>query len=131
MIQWNASLATGHSIVDQDHQRLIASLNELDDALKNGVGKDRIAMQIAFLNEYARSHFVREEAHMQRVGCPAYARNCREHELFVARLDGWVSRLKSEGATTSLVLEVYRDTAAWIGGHIIKTDCQLRDCRPI
>jgi hypothetical protein len=28
-----------------------------------------------------------------------------------------------------LVLEVYRDTAAWIGGHIVKTDCQLRGCR--
>ena len=73
MIQWNASLATGHSTVDQDHQRLIASLHELDEALKSGAGKDRIVSQIAFLNDYARPHFKREEAHMQRVGCPAYA----------------------------------------------------------
>jgi hemerythrin len=129
MIQWNESLATGHSVVDRDHQQLIASLNELDAALKSGVGKDRIVAQIAFLNEYARGHFAREEVHMQRVGCPAYADNCREHKLFVARLDGWVARLKTEGATTSLVLEVYRDTSAWIGGHILKTDCRLRGCQ--
>ena len=129
MMQWNASLATGHSVVDQDHQKLIASLNELDNALKSGAGKDQIVSQIAFLNDYARGHFAREEVHMQRVACPAYADNCREHQLFVARLDGWVSRLKSEGATTSLVLEVYRDTSAWIRDHILKTDCQLRGCR--
>jgi hemerythrin len=41
--------------------------------LKSGAGKDRIVSQIAFLNDYARTHFKREEAHMQRVGCPAYA----------------------------------------------------------
>jgi hypothetical protein len=29
------------------------------------------------------------------------------------------------------VLEVYRDLAAWIAGHIVKTDCQFRGCRLI
>ena len=129
MIQWNDSLATGHSVVDRDHQQLIASLNELEAALKSGAGKAQIVAQIAFLNEYARGHFAREEVHMQRVACPAYADNCREHKLFVARLDGWVSRLKSEGASTSLVLEVYRDTSTWIRDHILKTDCRLRGCQ--
>jgi hemerythrin len=129
MIQWNDSLATGHSMVDRDHQQLIASLNGLEAALKSGAGRERVESQIAFLNEYARGHFAREEVHMQRVSCPAYADNCREHQRFVARLDGWVARLQSEGATTSLVLEVYRDTSAWIGSHILKTDCQLRCCR--
>jgi hemerythrin-like metal-binding protein len=129
MIQWTDSLATGHQMVDQDHQQLIKSLNELEQALKNGAGREQVTQLIAFLNDYARGHFSREEAHMVRVGCPAHAENQREHQQFVARLDGWVSRLKFEGSSTPLVLEVYRDTSAWIRAHILKVDCKLRGCR--
>ena len=127
MIQWNASLATGHPQVDQDHQKLIVSLNELEIALKEGAGKEQVSQLIAFLNRYAREHFSREEAHMLRVGCPAHEENKREHAQFVAKLDGWVHRL-NEGVSTALVLEIFRETSAWIRVHIVRTDCKLRGC---
>jgi len=128
MIQWNDSLATGHPMVDHDHRQLINSLNELEVALQTGAGKEQLGKIIAFLNTYTREHFTREEAHMQRVGCPAHAENCKAHADLIAKLDGWVVRLNA-GATTSLVLEIYRETSAWIRNHILKVDCQLRNCR--
>jgi len=128
MIQWNENLATGHTMVDTDHKQLIATLNELETALHKGAAKEQIGAIIAFLNKYAREHFAREEAHMLKVGCPAHKENCQAHKDFVAKLDGWVAKLNS-GASTTLVLEVYRETGNWIRAHIMKVDCQLRNCK--
>ncbi len=115
-------------MVDHDHQQLIASLNELDEALKQGAGKEQVERIISFLNRYTRDHFAREEEHMKRIGCPAYNENCQEHDAFIAKLDGWVAKLQS-GSSTGLVLEIYRETSAWIRGHILKVDCKLRLCQ--
>ena len=128
MITWNTSLETGHTIVDTDHKQLIAQLNALSDALHEGEGREKITGMIVFLNSYAREHFAREEAHMQRIGCSAYAENCQAHRQFTSKLDGWVEKLRSSGASTSLVLEVHREASAWIRNHIIGCDCKLRGC---
>jgi hemerythrin-like metal-binding protein len=128
MIQWNASFVTGHAFVDHDHQKLIATLNELEAALKNGAGKEQITQIVTFLSDYARDHFAREEVHMQRVACPAYKANCHDHAAFLSRLDGWLKQLHA-GPSTALVLDVYRETSTWIRGHILRIDCQLRQCR--
>jgi hemerythrin-like metal-binding protein len=127
MIQWNDSFVTGHPLVDNDHRQLIASLNELELALQEGAGKEQISQVLSFLNRYTREHFRREEAHMKHVNCPAYDENCREHDALVAKLDHWATRL-NQGVSTSLVLEVHREVAAWVRSHIVKTDCKLRAC---
>lgn len=128
MIQWNETLATGHATVDTDHKQLIDSLNQLENSLRDGAGKENVGKILDFLNRYTREHFTREEAHMKKVGCPAYNENCREHALLISRLDVWLERLQ-QGTSITLVLEVHREIASWIRGHILKTDCQLRGCR--
>ncbi|HVU25463.1 MAG TPA: hemerythrin family protein [Opitutus sp.] len=129
MISWTPALETGHPVVDQDHKQLVAQLNALSDALAQGEGKERIVQMITFLGSYAHDHFAREETHMQRVGCPAYAENCRAHAQFEARLGEWLKRLATAGASTSLVLDVHREASAWIKAHIVGIDCKLRGCR--
>ena len=129
MINWNSTLETGHAMVDNDHKQLVEQLNQLSDALARGEGKERITGMIVFLNSYAREHFAREEKHMQQVGCPAFGENCRAHAQFLTKLAGWLERLKSTGASTSLVLEIHREACAWIKAHIVGVDCKLRGCR--
>ncbi len=128
MIPWTTALETGHPVIDDDHRKLIASLNELDAALQKGAGKDMIVPLIGFLNRYTREHFAREEAHMARVQCPAATANIKSHRDFAAKLDGWLAKLQS-GPSLSLVLEVHRETSQWIRGHILSVDCKLRGCR--
>ena len=128
MISWTPALETGHPVIDDDHKKLIASLNELDAALQRGAGKEQVVPLIAFLNHYAREHFAREEAHMARVQCPSAAVNARAHKDFVAKLDGWLAKLQA-GPSLSLVLDVHRETSQWIRAHILSVDCKLRGCR--
>jgi hemerythrin-like metal-binding protein len=128
MIPWTPALETGHPVIDDDHKKLIASLNELEAALKNGSGKEQIVPLIAFLNRYAREHFAREETHMAHVNCPSALSNKQAHKEFIARLDGWLTKLQS-GASLPLVLEVHREVSKWIGAHIVNIDCKLRGCK--
>ena len=101
----------------------------MSEALHRGEGREQITGMIVFLNSYAREHFAREEAHMDRVGCLAAAENRRAHDQFVAKLDGWVDRLRTAGVSTGLVLEVHREASGWIRQHILACDCKLRGCR--
>lgn len=129
MINWSPALETGHAFVDNDHKNLISQLNALSEAMHRGEAKERINDMILFLSKYARDHFAREEAHMQRIGCPAYAENCRAHDQFVAKLETWIAKMQQAGASTSLVLDVHREASAWIQSHIVGIDCKLRGCR--
>jgi len=128
MIEWKSAFETGHPTVDHDHRKLVGALNELDAALREGVGKEKVGAMVAFLNSYAREHSAREEAHMARVGCPAAAENRRAHAEFVAKLDRCLAQLPS-GASLSLVLGVHGEISQWIRAHILRVDCQLRGCR--
>jgi hemerythrin len=126
MITWNSHLETGNAVVDNDHKALINQINALDAALKAGTAKEELGPMIGFLDKYVRAHFAREEGIMRTVKCPASGQNCVAHLALVRKLDGWVIRLKTGGATTSLVLEIYREASAWLQQHIVKVDCQLR-----
>jgi len=128
MIPWTPALETGHPVIDDDHRKLIASLNELDSALKKGAGKEQVVQLLSFLNRYSREHFAREEAHMTRVNCPSKDANVKAHNEFVAKLDGWLAKLQA-GPSLSVVLEVHRETSRWITAHIVGVDCKLRGCR--
>jgi hemerythrin len=129
MIQWHATLETGHALVDSDHRQLISTLNELEQALKQGVGKDELARIITFLVVYANAHFAREEQHMREVQCPSLLPNCLAHSALRRKLDSWMETMGRSGPSTTLVLEIYREMSSWITQHIRKVDCQLRGCR--
>ena len=128
MITWNASLETGNTVVDNDHKVLIKHINLLGDALKAGTAKDQLATMIAFLNKYTREHFAREEQIMKDVKCPTTGQNCTAHKLLVAKLDGWVAKLNAGGASTSLVLEIYKESSEWLRSHIVGIDSPLKRC---
>ena len=128
MITWNASLETGNTVVDNDHKVLIKQINLLGDALKAGTAKDQLATMIAFLNKYTREHFAREEQIMKDVTCPTTGQNCTAPKLLVAKLDGWVAKLNAGGASTSLVLEIYKESSEWLRSHIVGIDSPLKRC---
>jgi len=126
MTVWNSRFETGNVVIDNDHKALIAQINALEAALKAGTAKEQLAPMIGFLNKYVRDHFAREEGIMRRLQCPASGQNCTAHIALVQKLDAWVDRLNTGGATTPLVLEIYREASAWLVQHIVNVDCQLR-----
>ena len=128
MTTWNEKLATGHPAIDAEHQEFIRQLDVLKSAIDNGAGREKTVELIVILQQYVLGHFRREEAYMMQVKCPATANNCTAHREFEQRMEKWLELLTFSGTPVSLVLEVHRETIAWIEGHIMHVDCRLKGC---
>jgi hemerythrin-like metal-binding protein len=96
--------------------------------MKEGASRDQIKSMVVFLDNYTAGHFEREEAYMKEVACPSLVENCKAHAALREKLGKWKEQL-NQGASTALVIDIHKETSAWIMGHIIKVDCKLRGCQ--
>lgn len=128
MSHWNAHFETGHLSIDAEHREFLRQLAAVKAAIDAGAGREKVVELIVVLQRYVLGHFAREEAHMLRVGCPAHEANCAAHREFALKFDRWLELLTYGGTPVSLLLEVHRESLAWINHHILKVDCALRGC---
>ena len=62
LINWNNSMSVRVAKIDQQHQKLIAMINDLDDAMKQGKGKEVLGKVLSSLISYTatrRSYLLR------------------------------------------------------------------------
>ena len=61
-IVFDKSLETGNSLIDTQHQELIARVNKLTDSLENGKKKNVAIQTLAFLMDYTEFHFAQKKS---------------------------------------------------------------------
>jgi hemerythrin len=57
LITWNDSLSVKVAEIDEQHKKLIAMINELNDAMRLGKGKDVLGKIVNGLVTYTTTHF--------------------------------------------------------------------------
>ncbi len=120
LIQWNEKLSVKVAEIDQQHKMLIDMVNELNDAMKQGKGKDVIGKIIDGLASYTVTHFSTEEKYFDQFGYPDTKNHKKEHATFVKK----VSEFKDgfEKGKMSLTLNVMNFLSDWLKNHIMVTD---------
>ena len=68
LIQWSSSLSVKVKQIDDEHQKLIKLINDLNDAMRVGKGKEALGKIINELVNYAAVHFNTEERYFDRLG---------------------------------------------------------------
>jgi hemerythrin-like metal-binding protein len=121
-------MATGVDSIDEQHQRLIEMVNNLDEACRLGEAKERLKQMVDFVAEYAQEHFGHEESIMDQHRCPAAGKNKVAHRQFLIAFTKVKEKMDGQGATTSLVLELKELMSSWLTNHICKVDTGLRQC---
>lgn len=83
---WNDRYALGHETIDQQHQKIVAILNRLYEAVREGTEDEQTRPVLNELCRYedAETHFAYEEALMAEIGYPEVAGHRRLHA-------GWTS----------------------------------------
>lgn len=120
LIQWDNSLSVNIVEIDRQHQKLVGMINELDDAMRQGKGKDALGKIVNGLVAYAGTHFKTEENYFDRFGYPDTNNHKKEHSAFTAK----VSKFK-DGFTKGefgLSIEVMNFMSDWLRGHIKGAD---------
>ncbi|MGE5516226.1 MAG: bacteriohemerythrin [Bacteroidota bacterium] len=119
-VQWDDGLLTGHSMIDDDHKRLFAYIDELHGAMTKGAGADVVGEVVGKLVAYTRDHFGREEKLMGLGGYGEREAHLQAHRDFIAKVEEFQRRLEQRSGTISMeVLVFLRD---WLVNHINKTD---------
>jgi hemerythrin-like metal-binding protein len=81
-ITWSETPATGHSGMDQGHQKLVARINQLADAMENKQPREFCSNALDQLILAVRIHFLAEDQLMDRIHYP----QAKEHKALHATL---------------------------------------------
>lgn len=126
-IEWTRALATGVTVVDEQHKEIFKRVNRLSEACSAGKGREEVLNLLLFLGDYVKEHFAAEEKLQVRHGYPGYAQHKSQHTRFIADISRLATAFKTEGATLSLVIMTNKTLTAWLVQHISKTDMELAE----
>ncbi len=123
-LRWKAAFASGHALIDLEHQTLFALTNALLDqtALREA---SPLAFELAFqaLLVHTRQHFAHEEALLQSLGFSDAAMHAAQHQALLARADVLHRSLQDSDGDSSAEIELIQflvsDLAA---GHMLRAD---------
>ena len=120
-IEWRDGYNTGISGIDQDHRKLVALINELDDVLNKKADLAEIGRIIDELADYTDYHFSREERLMAAVSYENTAQHAYAHAEFGRFVGGMIGEcMISPSEDTARRLKTY--LAEWLVDHILDED---------
>ena len=123
--QWDVSLETGYAKVDKQHQQLIAALNTIINASREGKGPDEIFRTLDFLTGYTVMHFSDEEKLMVQYDYPDYLVHKRYHEDFKNTVTDLTADVVKNGPTEDMIGIVTTTIGEWLLNHIRGDDFRM------
>jgi hemerythrin-like metal-binding protein len=123
LITWSSVLSVGVSEIDDQHKRLVELANQLNDAMRAGLGRDYLGGTLSELVRYTQYHFATEERLMAQHQYPESNAHKTQHTNFVNDVAAFKAKFeKGDTALTSDVMNFLRD---WLCNHIMRTDKEL------
>jgi len=121
--QWGANYLTGILTVDEQHEELVALINQMGDQLsQGGVAFSEINTTFIALESYAKHHFTEEEEMMRQIGIDKRHINnhIQAHQYY---LDEITSLHSESSSDTPDSIEYLLDFLIhWLAYHILITD---------
>jgi hemerythrin len=119
-IRWNSNLSVNVGAIDVQHQKLIALINALNDAMALGKGKEVLSQIINELVGYTTSHFALEEKYFDQYKYPEAVSHKKEHADFVKKVGEFQDKFNK--GIAGLTVEVMQFLKDWLVKHIQGTD---------
>ena len=121
---WTKSYETGNSIVDKEHKEIFALVSKvLDNAFANR--KEKINASIDFLTKYVFEHFSNEERLMNESDYPETEEHKKQHSDFTQSIGKLKEKIKIEGDTMEIGIEVNETIVDWLIEHVLGSDKKL------
>ena len=119
-LDWSDSYSVGIKKIDLEHQKLVAFLNELYDAMQGGKGKDVLGKVLENMVAYTKTHFATEERLMAQHKFPEYEEHKAVHEKMASKVLELNQQYQS-GALNSPI-QITNFLKNWLSKHINETD---------
>ena len=120
-INWTNQLSVGVHAIDTDHKLLVSLINQLNDAIEDGLGEETVGSVLNALCDYTLYHFGREEALMAACGYPDAEDHRKIHEQITTKVmdirDGFLAGKDIVHGEDMLEL-----MTNWLTDHIVGRD---------
>jgi len=120
MFKWSDKYSVGNTLIDSQHKKLVALINELHSAMKEGRGKDSLHKILDDIVDYTVEHFNTEEALMRKANYAGLTAHKAEHEKLKETAVALQKSLKA--GETTMTLDVMNFLRNWLVNHIEGTD---------
>jgi len=117
LVQWSPVFATGVREIDDQHQRLVGYINELNGAAGQTTSDLSRILECAI--DYTLYHFAFEEALMESRGYPLLDAHKCVHDNFAQEIRGLKSRFLAGDLSADSLREAL---ARWLFDHISQAD---------
>ncbi|MBI4827890.1 MAG: hemerythrin family protein [Nitrospinae bacterium] len=118
--QWNERYAVGVELLDNQHQRLFALVNELFALIRAGKADREINDFIQKVRDYVDVHFSDEERMMTRAGFPGLEMHRAEHREMLAQVRRYQERAaRGDPVNPTSLLE---EMVIWLHSHLARSD---------
>jgi len=119
IFEWDDSFALNIPDIDEQHQRLISMISDLEAAVREGTGGLIISYVLQELIRYIAIHFEDEERLMLTHGFPGLGGHRQEHDFFVSRVKHIKENFRDGDMMSKETLDFLKE---WISCHIKGTD---------
>jgi hemerythrin-like metal-binding protein len=120
LFEWTSDYSVSVMRFDSEHKKLIALINELNEAMSAGRGRAIVARVLKELTDYTQRHFAGEEEAMRRAGYPGLDAHIAEHRALSAQVAKYYDEWAANASTSTVDLLFFlRD---WLQKHIMETD---------
>jgi hemerythrin len=120
LMVWIPKYSVGVRSIDEQHQRLIALINELHDAMMANRGKDAVGPVLGRLAAYCEEHFSFEEKMLRDASYPGLPEHHQKHVKMTLKVKELAAEVGSGKITVTL--EVMTFLRNWLDKHILGTD---------
>ena len=135
-LQWRNALSVGNEMIDNDHKKLFALINEVEVALSGDNPVAEALVAIDGLATYTQEHFFREESIMINLRYIKFDHHKNAHRDLIAQLDAAAAPVRqlraaqARGEATAVPPEARVALIAllrhWLLDHILKEDMHLK-----
>ncbi len=119
---WQKSMATGITLIDNDHKKLISLINKFQEVTEFNVSKEKIHQALDDVVAYTKYHFAREEQLMKVNQYADFHSHQQQHQQMIAEIHRYIDEYKHDESLAIDHVLVFLQT--WLVKHIKGSDQQ-------
>lgn len=121
LVEWTEKMSVNVGVLDEDHKKLFALVNELFERIQKGDRKNLLEEVLDDLIAYTIGHFNREEKFFVETDYPDTAIHKAMHVSLTKQVIEIQRKFKA-GETSLLDIELLQFLSAWLVQHIQGAD---------
>lgn len=123
-MKWEPAFNLGLTEIDEQHKRIVAIINQLNQAILDQESDEKIDQILAEMSDYADYHFKTEEGYFHKHHFPLIDDHILQHKKFIDKVADFRKKYEDGQAITFQLMNYLK---SWLSNHILDADREYVD----